>query len=253
MRAITDQRILLARAAVARSALGDLAEAGVAAGAALTIDLAWRGFRSPDRAKAYESANILAREYRTRQIPSDTRLLADLAGMLPLLARLYGADPALQPDASYAGDSGASSARAQGRTSDSDIRKAIERFAEDHAAAYFEERGWQVKRVGQYKLGYDIACTNPDGVILHVEVKGTRTLGEKVMLTANEVEHTRRAAECGAEHILYVVSQINVTDGNMITCSGGTPTRLWPWTISADDLIPTNYTYTVSATSDRVI
>jgi hypothetical protein len=253
MRAITDQRILLARAAVARSALGDLAEAGVAAGAALTIDLAWRGFRSPDRAKAYESANILAREYRTGQIPSDTRLLADLAGMLPLLTRLYGADPVLQPDASYARDSGASSGRAQGRTSDPDIRKAIERFAEDHAAAYFEERGWQVKRVGQYKLGYDIACTNPDGVILHVEVKGTRTLGEKVTLTANEVEHTRRAAECGAEHILYVVSQINVTDGDIITCSGGTPTRLRPWTISDDDLIPTEYTYTVSAASDRLI
>jgi hypothetical protein len=65
MRAITDQRVLLARAAVARSALGDLAEAGVAADAALAIDLAWRGFHSPDRAKAYESASILTREYRT--------------------------------------------------------------------------------------------------------------------------------------------------------------------------------------------
>jgi hypothetical protein len=253
MRAITDQRILLARAAVARNALGDLAEAAVASSAALSIDLAWRGFRSPDRAKAYESANILAREYRTGQIPSDTQLLADLAGMLPLLARLYGSDPVLQPDASYAGDPGASSGRAQGRTSDPDIRNAIERFAEDHAAAYFEERGFQVKRVGQYKLGYDIACTNPDGVILHVEVKGTRTLGEKVTLRANEVEQSRRAVECGAEHILYVVSQINVTDRDIITCSGGTPTRLWPWTISDDDLIPTEYTYNVSATSDRLI
>jgi hypothetical protein len=63
MRAITDQRALLAQAAVARSALGDLAESGVAAGAALTIELAWLGFRSPDRAKAYERANIPVREY----------------------------------------------------------------------------------------------------------------------------------------------------------------------------------------------
>jgi hypothetical protein len=253
MRAITDQRILLARAAVARSALGVLAEADVAAGAALTIDLAWRGFRSPDRAKAYESANILAREYQTQQIPSDTQLLADLAGMLPLLARLYSADSVVQPDASYAEDPVASPGRAQGRTSDPDIRKAIERFAEDHAVAYFEKRGWQVKRVGQYKLGYDLTCTNPDSTILHVEVKGTRTLGEKVALTANEVEHTRRAVECGAEHILYVVSQINVTEAGIITCSGGTPIRLWPWTISDDDLIPTEYAYTVSAPSDRPI
>jgi MrcB-like, N-terminal domain/Domain of unknown function (DUF3883) len=245
MRAITDQRVLLARAAVARTALGDLAESGVAAGAALTIDLAWRGFRSPDRAKAYESANILAREYQNRQVPPDSRLLEDVAGMLPLLARLYGADVNLQHDTGDPGHPDASAGRAQGRTSDPDIRNAIEQFAEDHAAAYFEERGWHVKRVGQYKLGYDLACSNPDGIILHVEVKGTRTLGERVTLTANEVEHACRAADCGAEHILYVMSQINVTGGNTITCSGGTPKRLWPWIIGRDDLIPTEYAYTV--------
>lgn len=73
----------------------------------------------------------------------------------------------------------------------------------------------------------------------------TRTLGEKVILTANEVEHTRHAAQCGAEHILYVLSQITVTDGDTITCSGGTPTRLQPWTIDDNDLIATVYAYTV--------
>lgn len=132
-----------------------------------------------------------------------------------------------------------------GMISDADVRRAIERFAKDHAAGYFGERGWQVKRVGQYKFGYDLECANPGGVILHVEVKGTRTLGEKVTLTANEVEHTRRAAECGAEQILYVVSRINVVAGESIACSGGTPTRLWPWTISDDNLIPTEYAYAV--------
>ena len=95
--------------------------------------------------------------------------------------------------------------------------------------AFFAEQGWQVKRVGQYKLGYDLVCANLDGAILHVEVKGTRTLGEKVTLTANEVEHVRRAADCGAEHILYVVSEITVTgEDETLTCSGGTATRLRP-------------------------
>jgi hypothetical protein len=84
-----------------------------------------------------------------------------------------------------------------------------------------------------------------------VEVKGTRTLGEKVTLTANEVEHTSHAIDCGAEHILYVLSQITVTESGAITCSGGTPTRLWPWTISANDLIATEYAYTVPITSDK--
>jgi hypothetical protein len=251
MRAITDERVLLARAGAARSALGDLAEADVAADAAQSIDLAWKRFSSPERAKAYESANILAREYQTGQIPPDTQLLADLAGMLPLLARLYGADSTVLPEASGgAGGPAVSSGQAQGRANNSDIRKAIERFAEDHAIAYFEEQEWQVKRVGQYKLGYDLVCTKPDGTILHVEVKGTRTLGEKVILTANEVEHTRHAAYCGAEHILYVLSQITVAAGDTITCSGGTATRLRPWTISDNDLIPTEYAYAVSTASD---
>jgi hypothetical protein len=250
MRAITDQRVLLARAAVARSALGDAAEAGIAAGASLSIDLAWQGFRSPDRARAYESANILARMYQAGQIPSDTRLLADLSGMLPLLARLYGAEAALGPDdTADDGHPGRLVPRAQGRERDPDLRRAIEQFAEDHAVVYFEKREWRVERVGQYKLGYDLVCTKPDSATLHVEVKGTRTLGEKVTLTANEVEHTRHAADCGAEHILYVVSEIAVTGSGTITCSGGTPTRLWPWTISDKELIPTQYTYTVPAVS----
>jgi hypothetical protein len=248
MRAITDQRVLLARAAVARSALGNLAEAGIAAGASLSIDLAWKGFRSPDRARAYESANILARGYPAGQIPSDTQLLMDLSGMLPLLARLYGTELGLRPDD---GRPARSAARAHGREHDSDVRRAIEQYAEDHAAAYFEKQKWQVKRVGQYKLGYDLVCTKPGGATLHVEVKGTRTLGEKVSLTANEVEHTRHAADCGAEHILYVLSQITVTDSGAIICSGGRPTRLWPWTIGADDLIATEYAYTVPTASDR--
>lgn len=250
MRAMADRDFLVTSAAVARSALGDLAEAGVAADALVTIDLAWRGFSHPERPKAYESANILAIGYRARRIPSDTELLADLAGMLPLLARLYGADLAPRP---YAGDARGPVAlpgRAQGRTSNPDIRTAIELFAENRAVAFFEEREWEVKRVGQYKRGYDLECTKPNGAVLHVEVKGTSRLGEKVVLTGNEVAHAR--SRCPAEHILYVVSRITVTEGDSIRCSGdtATETRLWPWTIHDRDLIATEYWYTVAAIED---
>lgn len=61
--------------------------------------------------------------------------------------------------------------------------------------------------VGQHEIP-QLGVGNATGAVLHVEVKGTRTLGEKVVLTANEVEHTRLAARCGAEHVLYVLSQI---------------------------------------------
>jgi hypothetical protein len=64
--------------------------------------------------------------------------------------------------------------------------------------------------------------------------------------------HGDHAADCGAEHILYVLSQVAVTDSGAITCSGGTPTRIWPWTISDKDLIATEYAYTVPAASDSL-
>lgn len=95
--------------------------------------------------------------------------------MLPLLARLYGADATQWPDdrADF-GQPARLVLREQGRELDPDVRRAIEQFAEDHAAVYFEKRDRQVERVGQYKLGYDLVCAKPGGATLHVEVKGTR-------------------------------------------------------------------------------
>ena len=64
--------------------------------------------------------------------------------MLPLLARLYGLEPALWPeDGTDEGHPARPAARAQGREHDTDVRRAIEQYAEDHAAAYFERQKWQ--------------------------------------------------------------------------------------------------------------
>jgi hypothetical protein len=89
MRAISDRNILLTRTALARSALDDLLEIGGAAETTLSMDLGWKGHGSPERAKAYEHASILARQYDSGQIPADAELQADFIGMLPLLGRLY--------------------------------------------------------------------------------------------------------------------------------------------------------------------
>jgi Holliday junction resolvase-like predicted endonuclease len=218
----------------------------------LSINLRWQGYSSPDRAKAYENANILAREYEADQIPPDDQLLAEFYDMLPLLARLYDGSPAAQVDQSQAPHelrdggipSASSPATGQGSTTDSFLRTMIERCAEDHAFAYFERLGWKVKRVGQFKLGYDLVCMNDDGAVLHVEVKGTRTFGEKVFLTANEVEHVQ-AAKCEAEHVLYMVSRIQISDDGGARCSDDNVRRFWPWNVGDEDLIPTEYIYTL--------
>ena len=255
MRTTTDTQGLLFRAAQARNALGDHIEAEGAAKATLTIDLAWQGLPSRDskyKGHAYEAANILALEYRSGQVPGDEQLLSDLVNMLPLLVELYGVEslPKQAPDLSGLGAQ-AAAAMGSNRERDPEIRKKIELWAEDMAFDYFTGLGWDVKRVGSEKRGYDLECSNKDGNMLHVEVKGTRTRGQKVPLTGNEVKHVRGAAECGADHALYVVSDIEVSPEGQ--CSGGEPNFIQTWSIADEDLIITQYDYTVPKTKKRAI
>lgn len=180
MRSITDTPVLLSRAGEARTALGDLIEAEGAAGAAMSIDLAWQGLRSSDsryKARAHEDANILAREYLSGQIPRDGQLLSDLTGMLPLLARLYGEETTVASSVARTPGTatGAPTAPGQGQELDPVVRRKVELCAEDHAIEHFTGQGWTVKRVGSLKLGYDLECKKSNGAVLHVEVKGTQT------------------------------------------------------------------------------
>jgi hypothetical protein len=75
-------------------------------------------------------------------------------------------------------------------------------------------------------------------------VKGTQTLGEEVILTSNEVRHTQDIVACTAQHALFVIAEIEVTrTAGPITCSGGRPHRVWPWTIEPAALTPTQFAY----------
>jgi Holliday junction resolvase len=134
---------------------------------------------------------------------------------------------------------------------DPETRRRIELWAEDQAVNYFTEQGWKVERVGSEKRGYDLECTRGDGQVLHVEVKGTQTRGEKVTLTGNEVKHNRNAAACGANHALYVVSEIKVSRDKGVQCSGGEINRILPWNIADKDLIETEYSYAVPKAPGR--
>jgi hypothetical protein len=266
MRAITDTRVLLARGGEARSALGDLMESPDAAGASLSIDLGSAGLRSHDskvRALAYEHANILAREYVSGAIPDDGQLLADLAGMLPLLAHLYGRDIA-STDGQPLGPADGSGQPARprrsagpGRQMNPELRRKIERWAEDHAIEYFAGLGWTTfERVG-FVRPYDLEFKNEAGETLHVEVKGTQNRGEKVELTDGEVRHNRNAAvDCPADyHAFYEVARIEVSpEGEIIRTGEEEVTCIMPWVIDIEnDLAPVTYTYTVPTTGHRSV
>jgi hypothetical protein len=259
VRPINDRRVLMARAAEARAALVDFADTPVCRDGLVSIDLAWKGLRSvgsesKQRIRNYEDANVFAFHYEAGRLPEDEKLLADLADMLPPLVQLYGVPvragaveaPAPQVEEGRTRAIARKAvARNQGRQLDPEARRAIELYAEDLAGTYFTVRGWSVKPVGHLKLGYDLECRHPDGLVLHAEVKGTQSLGEEVVLTRNEVRHCQDSGRCGAEHVLYVVSRIDLDREDGIRCSGGKEHCVWPWVIDDEDLTPTQYAYRV--------
>lgn len=73
---------------------------------------------------------------------------------------------------------------------DSSIRKAIEKRAIYVCTQYFEGKGFDCEDVSSYE-SYDILATKGDKK-LKVEVKGTRGLGDKIILTRNEVDLAKK-------------------------------------------------------------
>ncbi len=78
----------------------------------------------------------------------------------------------------------------QGFRMDAAARQAIEQHAMQEAINHYEEQGWSVTDISA-TCSYDLFCKRNKGEELHVEVKGTTSDGQQILLTANEVEHAR--------------------------------------------------------------
>jgi hypothetical protein len=256
MRPVSDHAELLACGAVARSAIHDLIDSPLGIGMTIVIDLGLRrlssvGSYSKQRIRNYEHANILAIEYDSGSIPATDILVADLRRGVVLLTSLYGDATLAESDspplpgsaAPLTASSGAD--RMQGLLREAAVRRAVELHAEDSAEAYLRGLGWRVERVGSQHLGYDLDCENAAGAKLHVEVKGTQSLGEEVLLTRNEASHSAPRSECDAQHALYVLSAVEVSGTEPIKCTDGIPHCVQPWTVDQASLIPTVYAYRV--------
>lgn len=120
-------------------------------------------------------------------------------------------------------------------------KKAIENRAMEVSQTALESEGWAVENTS---LGnpYDLLARR-SGVEMHVEVKGTCTTGEKVVLTRGEVKHHHGTAAVSA---LYIVSGI-VLKGTKEApeARDGMLRVICPWEIDAGDLEPLAYEYTV--------
>jgi hypothetical protein len=143
------------------------------------------------------------------------------------------AEKLLQDDLAYA------LARHQGYLLDSEIKKNIEIYAMEKATAYFKDLGYKVEDRSKHK-SYDLFCTKGTET-LFIEVKGTQSQGEQIILTRNEAE---LAQDHKGSMSLFVFHNI-VVDKKTKAVSEGEMTILNPWNISDGKLVPISYYYSI--------
>jgi len=132
-------------------------------------------------------------------------------------------------------------AKSQGFILDSKLRKALELYAMEEAKRYFESSGYVVKDDSK-NHPYDLHCKRGKE-LLYVEVKGTQTKGEGIILTAGEVEFARCHK---GQMALFVLHSIRVLgDGKEFTLAEGQMRRIVPWDVDEGCLKPVSFVYEV--------
>ena len=114
-------------------------------------------------------------------------------------------------------------------------REAIERHAMDAAEKHFRSLGYDVEDVSA-RRSYDLLCKKGTSE-LHVEVKGTTTNGNTVVLTNNEVKH---ACDSKNSCSLFLLHSIRLEKHRAV---GGKKILLEPWQPKSANLTPISFTY----------
>ncbi|MFC9437353.1 MrcB family domain-containing protein [Nocardia sp. NPDC057030] len=202
---------------------------------------------------AYELGNIHGIRYSAGSIPSDDQLRQDFSRIGELLDRLYQIDdetafipgdvaPEIVDAEVAAVESAGHPRRAAGQGSG--LSHAEKTAIEDHsvklAIEHFKARHYTVQNTGK-KKSYDLLATLGSEKV-YVEVKGTVSRGEQVILTYNEVEHH---LEVHPNNALVVVHSIDLDRKQTPpVASGGTVVVHQPWQINVTMLRPISYRYT---------
>lgn len=207
-------------------------------------------------AEAYNKTNLCGFEYPRDQVPEDEQILSDVEFLLELLSKIYALQ---ETDATIPGSESPehqvavtaiaeaagrelTGPRRQGRsTLPHTHKKAIEEFAVTTAIKHLQEQGFtNIRDVGK-NHSYDISA-KLNGKDFYIEVKGTMSLGEKVVLTRNEVLLHRQEHPNNA---LVVVSQIELDRSEPPRAQGGVIRFISPWEISDEDLVALGFDYVV--------
>lgn len=240
------QQELLARAAWARTRLAP--ELAQRPDLTTTIDLGAR----TRLGQSYGPGVVAAISYDIDTIPDEAQLEADLRYMVRTLGRLYvEADAApslpgeLPPEIADAMTMAERAAgrrgRGQGYRLTAAEKQAVERRAVAVVTEHLKGDNWTVKDVGATS-SFDLDARR-DGDRLYVEVKGTTSLGEEVVLTHNEVE---LHLENHPDTMLAVVHTIDLDrSGSSPVATGGTLRVISPWSPELTHVKPIAYRYAV--------
>ncbi|WP_338773332.1 DUF3578 domain-containing protein [Nocardia vulneris] len=206
--------------------------------------------------RVYQFGNVHGIEYRAAAMPSDAELRDDLLQFGQLLDHLYKAEdetlyiPGDEPpeiaDAQLAADQAAGKTRrprkgGQGFRLNQAEKKAIELHAVALATVHFEALGYKVKDTGAVE-SYDLLATRP-GEAIYVEVKGTASPGDQIVVTRAEVEHHLKHYPDNALVVVHSIL-LDRTSGAPVAY-GGTPVVTQPWKIDETALTPISFRYRI--------
>ena len=120
--------------------------------------------------------------------------------------------------------------------------EAVELYAVEKAVKYLTEQNYKIERMPRKSFPYDLKATK-ENIELHVEVKGKSDTGEKVIVSRNEVKHSKMNAQ-NSVFILVHSIKANLT-AKGYKASGGKLVVKNPWALDDNDLDPYTYEYFV--------
>jgi hypothetical protein len=202
---------------------------------------------------AYEAGTALCLRYDRHNVPGDEQLVSDAVFFAGLLGKTYqtsdvlplpvGPAPevveVLEATSKAAGKKGPKKG-GQGFGLSAAQRSAVELHAMKLAEDYLVAQGWEVDDTSA-SSPYDFYCVN-ESAELYVEVKGTTSAGETIVLTRNEVDHHQ---EVWPNNALALVTGIQLSGDEGNDASGGTLRFVCPWTIEPARLTVVSYLYSV--------
>lgn len=134
-------------------------------------------------------------------------------------------------------DTDSESSGSQGYEQDPEMRSTVELYAESIAKKHYVLQGFRVQKFGK---PFDLLCEK-EGESIHVEVKGSRTRLDTVILTINEVSDAENA---DWQSDLFIVDQIVVErEGEKLVAGGGVARVIQKWVPAKEMLAPSQFKY----------